>query len=212
MDDRLTPDEMKAAGLDYVTPAEAHGRDNGAGPRPPEPDLGEGPVHDPTNMERLFPGPSDPGGRPEHWTNNPNESGDLITQGLMLEAGGRAIGAPFQAIAPFKFSDPAGVARMASSAAMQGARAATGGGSNMELLPAIVKLLTAHGHPVLSAAIKAGPAAVTAARTVAEPAMHVAASGGYGAMSVDDARRQQESPEQRMARILMQGISQPEFP
>lgn len=210
MEDRLTPDEMKAAGLDYVTPAEARGRDNGAGPRPPAPDLGEGPVHDPTNMERLFPGPNDPGGRPENWTNNPSESGDLITQGLMLEAGARASGAPFRAIAPARMSDPAGAARMASSAAYHGARAAAAGAStNTDLLLTIARLLGAHGHPVLHAAVKAVPTAIDSAAAGADAMMQGATAASHAAVSAQNAR--EESPEQRMARILMQGISQPEF-
>lgn len=64
----------------------------------PDPQLGTGgtrPAH--RHAFTQGPGPSDPGGQPENWTNNPNEAGDPILQGIMMEGGGRAaLGAGLQ--------------------------------------------------------------------------------------------------------------------
>jgi len=108
-------DSSESAGPRDMGPAARRALSGRApGERAPEPDevVPQDLKSGPARLE--FPGPETESGRPANWTNNPNESGDIVTQGIMMEGGVRgALGLLGAVARPIIASTAGGRARMA---------------------------------------------------------------------------------------------------
>lgn len=220
----ITPDEMKAAGIVRLTPAEMKGREYVQPRSMSQDDQTLGLMSGPIVADTGTFGPKgatsitrNPNGSPLWLTQEPSpfERADALrsnpvsdpmqvdpllqfgTEGAMATAAGGVIGAPFRALTA---GDAAGAARMASSAALhRGPEVAATGAA---LLPLLAKfLLGGHGSHMMMKAAKLAPAAANVARSGAAPVM--AGAGAATEVLPMAMQKDHESPEQRAARILL---------
>jgi hypothetical protein len=140
----------------------------------------------------MFPGPKDPGGAPEVWTNNPEESGDTMVQSALLGAGaGRVVGPVASKLLPAR-------AVPVATAATEGAVASKASGGDAltgAALGGAIPALGAAGGGVKAAIAKGAPARV-------QERMHRNLTEPVGQRVADKVTRVLGPEGERMAPVL----------